>query len=311
LFDDILDSDVQRELEVEEMLINWSVEITDRWGSRLYALWNRTAGDCLLDSVLQATWGVFDRDNTLRRALSDSLNEGACYFYPRWKEYETMQAQSLHFSLDEYQWQNDWTSILHIASQPGAALEQIHIFALAHILRRPIIVYGIHYVKSFRGENIDIARFQGVYIPTLWESSFCWKIPIALGYTRGHFSALIPMEIDLDENTGAGAHIQQEEDVQMVYMPLTDNEGKTLPIHFLPATDLGQEEIILRKWLDCCVTESGILVAQVKIYKRPLLVRQMVDEWLNYYRNLAQIIHTNKTSHNTQHHSSGEDSDDD
>ena len=43
----------------------------------------------------------------------------------------------------------------------GASLEQIHIFALAHILRRPIIVYGIKFVKSFRGENIGLARFQG------------------------------------------------------------------------------------------------------------------------------------------------------
>lgn len=65
------------ELEAEESIINWSVEITDRLGSRLYSLWNRTAGDCLLDSVLQATWSVFDQDHTLRRALADSLNEGA------------------------------------------------------------------------------------------------------------------------------------------------------------------------------------------------------------------------------------------
>ena len=65
------------ELEVEESIINWSMELTERLGSRLYALWNRTAGDCLLDSVLQATWGVFDLDNSLRRALADSLREGA------------------------------------------------------------------------------------------------------------------------------------------------------------------------------------------------------------------------------------------
>ena len=65
------------ELENEEPIINWSAEITERLGSRLYALWNRTAGDCLLDSVLQASWGIFDSDNTLRRALADSLCEGA------------------------------------------------------------------------------------------------------------------------------------------------------------------------------------------------------------------------------------------
>ena len=82
-------------------------------------------------------------------------------FWPRWKESETLQAQSLHFSLDENQWQQDWAVLLSLASQPGSSLEQIHIFALSHILRRPIIVYGIKYVKSFRGENLGLARFQG------------------------------------------------------------------------------------------------------------------------------------------------------
>ena len=64
------------ELEMEENIINWSLELCEAYGSRLYALWNRSAGDCLLDSVLQATWGVFDKDNTLRLSLSDSLSEG-------------------------------------------------------------------------------------------------------------------------------------------------------------------------------------------------------------------------------------------
>lgn len=68
---------VTPELEVEESIINWSFELCETYGSRLYALWNRSAGDCLLDSILQATWGVFDKDNTLRLALSDSLTEGA------------------------------------------------------------------------------------------------------------------------------------------------------------------------------------------------------------------------------------------
>ena len=44
----------------------------------------------------------------------------------------------------------------------GASLEQTHIFALAHILRRPIIVYGVKYVKSFRGETLGLAKFQGM-----------------------------------------------------------------------------------------------------------------------------------------------------
>ena len=72
-----------------------------------------------------------------------------------------MQVESMQYSLDEEQWLSDWALMLSLAGQPGAALEQIHIFALAHILRRPIIVYGVKFIKSFRGENIGYARFQG------------------------------------------------------------------------------------------------------------------------------------------------------
>lgn len=72
-----------------------------------------------------------------------------------------LQAALLQFTLEETQWEEDWSTLLSLASQPGSSLEQLHIFALAHILRRPIIVYGVKYVKSFRGEDIDYAKFEG------------------------------------------------------------------------------------------------------------------------------------------------------
>ena len=65
----------------------------------------------------------------------------------------------------------------------------------------------------------------GVYLPLLWESSFCWKTPIALGYTRGHFSALVPMEVDTDENIGAGANLDNNEDEQVGYHGDENNVG--------------------------------------------------------------------------------------
>lgn len=183
---ELLDRDAQKQLENPPPALNWSLEITSRLGSRLMVLWNRSAGDCLLDSFMQATWGVFDRDNILRRALSDSLHQCGNLFYPRWKEYEMIQAALLNFTLEETQWEEDWATLLSLASQPGASLEQLHIFVLAHIFRRPIIVYGVKYVKSFRGEDIGYARFEGLYLPLLWEQSFCIRSPIALGYTRGN-----------------------------------------------------------------------------------------------------------------------------
>ncbi|EDV45025.2 uncharacterized protein Dere_GG10945 [Drosophila erecta] len=67
--------DAQKQLETPPPALNWSLEITARLSSRMFVLWNRSAGDCLLDSAMQATWGVFDRDNILRRALADTLHQ--------------------------------------------------------------------------------------------------------------------------------------------------------------------------------------------------------------------------------------------
>ena len=79
---------------------------------------------------------------------------------------------------------------------------------------------------------------SGVYLPVLWESSFCWKNPIALGYTRGHFSALVPMETSSDNNIGASSSVDFNEDAHVTYFPLVDHEGHLLPIHFQTAEEV-------------------------------------------------------------------------
>lgn len=83
--------------------------------------------------------------------------------------------------------------------------------------------------------------------------------------------------------------MQQQLQIQMqtTFMPLMDRERKLLPIHFLTPEEIGREETILKQWLDVCTTEGGILVAQQKLHKRPLLVAQMLEEWLNHYRRLV------------------------
>lgn len=68
---------------------------------------------------MQATWGVLDRDNTLRQALAEALCVCSDGLYPRWKEYETAQAQSYNYALDESQWRRAWMDLLDLASQQG------------------------------------------------------------------------------------------------------------------------------------------------------------------------------------------------
>ena len=284
LFDELLDREVQKELEFESRIINWNMDICKRLNSSLYPLWNRHSGDCLLDSVFQACYGVFDTDNILRRVMAESLEQYASLFKPRWKEQEISMANALNYQLDDYQLEQDWNNVLSLANQPGASLEQAHIFALCHIFRRPIIVYSVKYVKSFRGENIGYTHFEGVYLPLVWEPSFCFKSPIALGYTKGHFTALValdrpdifmPININSNNNPGnvnidnssnctntnnsttssnansstsnmlgavSSYDYMNDNQNQIFYLPLTDSEGKLLPVHFLTSSEVPKKK---------------------------------------------------------------------
>ena len=114
----------------------------------------------------------------------------------------------------------------------------------------------------------------------LWDSSFCYRSPLTLGYTRGHFCALVPPEpVSACNGAGGGAELPGTDPVfKSAFLPLMTKDLKTLPVHFLNKTELGREEEILRDWLDVLVTETGLLVAQQKIERPPLMVAQMTGE---------------------------------
>lgn len=115
----------------------------------------------------------------------------------------------------------------------------------------------------------------GVYLPLLWEPTFCFRTPLALGYTRGHFSALVPMEVDHYAHLGARANLDNNEDAPTVYLPLMDNEGKILPIHFLQASEvIWLQFIISGSWrIYCAVNE------QLNVYWNVSLVT-VVIAWI-------------------------------
>lgn len=98
-------------------------------------------------------------------------------------------------------------------------------------------------MKSFRGEALGYARFEGVYLPLLWEQSFCVRTPIALGYTRGHFSALVPLEpySRLDTRPSTQHSNIGADQLQSTFLPLMDRDRKLLPIHFLTESEVRNE----------------------------------------------------------------------
>lgn len=77
-------------------------------------------------------------------------------------------------------------------------------------------------------------------MPLLWEQSFCIRTPIALGYTRGHFSALVPLEpySRLDTRPPSQHSNLGPDQLQSTFLPLMDRERKLLPIHFLMESEV-------------------------------------------------------------------------
>ena len=95
---------------------------------------------------------------------------------------------------------------------------------LSDLLLFVLFFIRVKYVKSWRGENLGLAKFEGVYLPLLWDSSFCYRSPLTLGYTRGHFCALVPPEpVTACLGAGGGAELPPtdgQSSVKSVFLPL-------------------------------------------------------------------------------------------
>ena len=146
----------------------------------------------------------------------------------------------------------------------------------------------------------------GVYLPLLWEASFCWKTPIALAYTRGHFSALVA--IASSPQSRAGRHSNQSSHV--TYMPLVDSEGRLLCVHYLSEQEvsfqwnghykmtmniinflqIGNEERLLGEYCECHLTRLGTLTAKQEVtsQQQHSLVVSLVDQWLDRFRKMEK-----------------------
>jgi ubiquitin thioesterase ZRANB1 len=120
----------------------------------------------------------------------------------------------------------------------------------------------------------NVALLPGVYLPLLWDQSFCWKSPLTLGYTRGHFSALVPRVPFVDYGGSLAAPASCNADVGAVnlslrrgrlsrpggsvpgivnYVPLVSGDGKLLPVHYLT-----HSEVRIKRYLWIKVNLVGV-----------------------------------------------------
>ena len=74
------------------------------------------------------------------------------------------------------------------------SLEEFHVFLLAHILNRPIIIVSDTMLHDLNGEPLSPIPFGGIYLPFECDLNKCHRYPLVLAYDSAHFSALVLMD---------------------------------------------------------------------------------------------------------------------
>ena len=105
------------------------------------------------------------------------------------------------------EWDREWQLLVNsadlqrqspssIAQLPYDFLDQFHVFVLANVLQRPIIVVGEPYLRSLNGDSIEPNDFVGIYLPLLSSSMVCLTTPIVLAFLMDHFLPLCSRQQD-------------------------------------------------------------------------------------------------------------------
>lgn len=222
---DLIETSTLASLESAQRL-NWWAE--SGHCRKLWPLSTSGDGNCLLHAASLSLWGFHDRKLTLRTALHGVLSQGQYRdaLWRRWRFQQTRLNKQAGFVYSETEWSREWEDIVALASpeprQSSASgknvsrrrsvvldkqnesfeehnatyesLEEIHIFALAHVLRRTIIVVADTVLRDMNGEAMAPIPFGGVYLPFEIAASECHRAPLLLTYDMAHFSALVSME---------------------------------------------------------------------------------------------------------------------
>lgn len=272
LLSGIQDQGMQRRLE-EEGAINWTSKCL-----QLYCLWTKGDGNCLMHAASLAMWGIHDSNLILRSAVYDAMVGGTgSTLYRRWVQARRKEMHQFDASLDRTQIEREWTKVVEMCNPLHGdgrmeSLEEFHIFVLANVLRRPIIVYGLPKVRSYAsGGTLAPCSIPGIYLPLLWTPDCVAKNPICLGYAGSHFTALVPDDVYDTRYRPA--------------FPLCTRSGTALPVHFL----LEEEYDIVRNYKeDYMMLEkypgehgSAFEATQVSIRDQPEFLKKF---WSNYVR---------------------------
>ncbi|VDP03408.1 unnamed protein product [Soboliphyme baturini] len=170
--------------------LNWWSKECDC--QKLWPLSTSGDGNCLLHAASLGMWGFHDRLLILRKAVHLMLTKGVRR-HALWRRWRWQQSR------ENKEVCNGGGSILcfemvysskdAVASEGTEviyeSLEGLHVFALAHVLRRPIVIASDTVLKNSGGEALSPIHFGGIYLPLECSSAECHRyicdcLPIVL-----------------------------------------------------------------------------------------------------------------------------------
>lgn len=171
----------------------------------LFALRTNGDGNCLMHAACLAMFAIQDANRTLRNALARVMS-GATWILQvqdKWRTYISQNQAALpeEFQVSSDSFYKEWEHAVllprlspedarpdgHAYGIGGCSLLNIHVYILAQMLHRPIIIYADEESEVDSGESM-----AGIYLPSLCDSQRCSRQPLLIAYTPGHFTALIP-----------------------------------------------------------------------------------------------------------------------
>lgn len=243
--DAIVDRDMKSDLEGAGV-INWC-----RTARKLYPLKTTGDGNCLLHAVSQYLWGVEDQNMVLRRIMYVNITEDPNgIFKKRWLVKQRLNEANMHI-LDRQNTEDfttEWESVIKGTEDMTrenncmqfTCLESIHLYILANMLKRPILLLADSQARSVFGLSLQESDLAGVYLPLDIPDSQCSKTPIILGYNLNHFAPLLSEENGHENNR----HTQRQ-----LAVPLITKNFEMLPIRYLLPDEEKHASNLIKKYL--------------------------------------------------------------
>jgi hypothetical protein len=162
----------------------------------LYAMSTTADGNCLLHAISICLWGVEDSNSgprsqsevsIIRSALKDFMIANREFLFIHYKaaekRFDAVMLGGIETPESEYVKQFD--NEIAFLDDNRCYLSALHVYCMANMLRRPIIVYANPNPNGI---------MRGIYTPTMFPPQKTYPFPLTLIWMGNHFTAVLSSE---------------------------------------------------------------------------------------------------------------------